>query len=881
MKKSKIKKICMVSLIPFLFNLIPTSIAKAETYTLGLTSIMEGWYSFAITPYAEISSYDGPGGVDNCLVSVDFGPFAFKRNEGALASKSGLHYFEGKSNDNRDVEIRRVRGYWIDEAPPTATVKFSPEEAMTKYVKGDIILDEVLAVDGGLENGGDFPDMSGIYNIIVDIEGRSNTFTNPSYRTIRLHTGIWEKYRGITEEGRYHGVDVYSKSFTVNNQKLFTASDPDGEKTVTITVSDYAGRRVKLKRKVYLDNTPPNVSLSQNGSKVEISATDVTSGIDHLEVWDGKGSWLPLNGTEYPIGKYTKYYFRAYDKAGNVKQEGITVTPTLDLSYTQSPTTWTNEDVSLKIRGESSFIINKYIDTSGTVNINNSSDLSKTEKITKNGDYKVTATNITGQTKTLDIPIRNIDKTPPTLIGATDSVSTNGKPINIKVTANDPLDSFGVASGNVSFLVRINGKFQSSGYKEFNYTNSTLGTTLITLIASDDAGNVTEKTFSSTIEKPIINEGDITQSPTDWTNKNVTISYDFSTTSDNGFAKVAEPNYIYNYAPKEVASLWQCFDVTKNGDYTVTGEVYNNDLTTGLPPIAGTISKTQKVRNIDKTSPTLIGADDYIQNTKIEEAGTAKTIKVTANDPSDSFGVYSGNKKLELYETTGGGNVLLKSNTSQGTQNTTVEYVNSKEGRRSFKIVATDRAGNKTVKTFNHDIKPKNEILALANTYRVENLTHISKDVVKGPVSESLPILTGVIGSMKVQTKGAFIVEVSFYKGNMPINGIIVTSKTSQLVNYNAGMAKYTSVQNGDNKADNKVSLKIDNPYEYPYKDTTVEFDFILPNIGTNNVEKGSVISMKVVAYNEMSNKITNELGANFFVIKGDARRDLNINAIR
>ena len=59
----------MVSLMSFVLNLIPSTVAEAETYTLTLMALKDGWYTDDVTPWASISAYNGPGGIDNCLVS--------------------------------------------------------------------------------------------------------------------------------------------------------------------------------------------------------------------------------------------------------------------------------------------------------------------------------------------------------------------------------------------------------------------------------------------------------------------------------------------------------------------------------------------------------------------------------------------------------------------------------------------------------------------------------------------------------------------------------------------------------------------------------------------------------------------------------------------
>ena len=376
----------------------------------------------------------------------------------------------------------------------------------------------------------------------------------------------------------------------------------------------------------------------------------------------------------------------------------------------------------------------------------------------------------------------------------------------------------------------------------------------------------------------------LSQNPIDWTNGNVTIS---ANAEDNGnpndnyeeVSGVAEINML-----DSTTNVWNKLNLTSTNTAT-TSVTQNGTYSFKCVDNIGNVSDvaTINISNIDKSAPIVTGADNYVQDPTTEIAGTPKAINLNVTDPADNLGLYSGLSNIQLVDTTNNNNTILVNQNFDGEQAESINYVNDKEGKRTFEVVATDRAGNQTTKTFTHDIKPKLQILSLSNVCRVFGVDEIDTSEHIGPVNPSLKILTGTKGTMKINVKGAHLVEAEFYCNNSPIYGVKFDT-TNEMVQYNKDYITYYNkdiITNGDNQDDNKITLKPADQYSYPYTNQTVSFNFILPNIGEDAVKKGSLISIKVTAYNQTGNIINNVVGENFFVVSDDVRNCIQTNNIR
>ena len=217
---------------------------------------------------------------------------------------------------------------------------------------------------------------------------------------------------------------------------------------------------------------------------------------------------------------------------------------------------------------------------------------------------------------------------------------------------------------------------------------------------------------------------------------------------------------------------------------------------------------------------------------------------------------------------------LLKEGKAVATGVDSINYIHREDGSFVYSIVAVDNAGNVYNQNFILN-KESNKLLGLANLYRVDKLGEVKRERINGPITNPLFIYTNTLTGMEIESIGASLLEVEFYKNSVPIDNIIFTSKDTQLVNYDGVITLYDEkkLRPGDKANDNKVTLKVKDPN----KTNTNTFDFILPT----SVEPKSIISMKLTCYNEGGNKINNDLGKRFFIIRGNPYKDININNIR
>ena len=890
-------------------------------------------YAGNVTTEGKYIYLDNNGPTD-CEATPSTSNFSKKINLKAFDKYSAVKNFQVyKNNSWQDISdihwanVNRNEDETMIDGNATATYEYTDEE-----LKNNSGVFKFRAVDYVGNYSDEFSckvDKTDNTDPTIEIAQTPTEWTNQNVKltikaTDEVPTGSYEyasgiakiyRYLGLFNEPEYlfqtetEGISSKSVDYTVTNNGKYTFAAEDiatNFKAKTITVSN-------------IDKIAPNISLSKTptyttNGKVTINITtsdpadpnndNKCSGVKKVQIY--KNGWVDLlNNSSYTVCNNGTYKFRVLDNAGNSKESSITINNinkvvTGDGDIYETPTTWTNKDVTIhyqidtdspkgikRIETPDGNIYYNYsyyesVDNEGITITDKTAAVAKTFKVSKNGQYNVkgifyngdlaTPSISDGSSKTLSINVTNIDKTKPEVTLSQNPTDwTNGN-VDITVNAKDIQDSnnyYGV-SGIKQKEVLENGSWKTLNGNSYTVTKN--GT--YKFRALDNAGNYSnvESINITNIDKtkPKVT---LSQNPTDWTNGNVTINVSATDIQDSnnyyGVSGIKQKEVLENGSWKTLSG--NSYTVTKNGTYKF--RALDN---------AGNYSEEASIyiKNIDKNKPEVTGAEDYIQDPTKEEAGSSKTINITVTEPKDYLEIYSGLKYAKLFETTDGKDILIVNKESNGAKELEISYKNDKEGKRSFRLETEDRAGNKVIKEFENDIKPKNEIISLANTYRVYSLNCIDKNTNFGPRNPSLDILTGVYGEMEVTVKGSMLLDAEFYKGNQKINGMIFAA--DNMVNYNGVPSKMPlNLQGGDNTADNKISIKMQDPYLYPYQTQTVKFKFILPNIGTNNVEKDMPISIKLVSYNNISCVINNTLGKNFFIVKGDARADLNINNIR
>ena len=222
---------------------------------------------------------------------------------------------------------------------------------------------------------------------------------------------------------------------------------------------------------------------------------------------------------------------------------------------------------------------------------------------TSEGSYSLSARVIdnVGNISDTVTKVFGIDKTLPSIGAAPSSAWTRGN-VTINMSASDS------RSGMNNVILKKGGSQVASGTSSISYTETTEGRHSFSFVAKDKADNQATKDFSINIDKsgPTVN---VSQSPTGWTNGNVTIS---STASDglSGISGITKPDGGW------VAGGSASQSVSGNGTYTFVGK----------DNVGNTTSKSITVSNIDKTAPSL-----NISNNPTSWVGSA-TLTATASD---------------------------------------------------------------------------------------------------------------------------------------------------------------------------------------------------------------------------------------------------------
>lgn len=497
----------------------------------------------------------------------------------------------------------------LDTIPPTANLTQSP----TGWTNGNV----VLTLSSISDTGG-----SGLKSVRLPNNVVETTFSNKTYT--------------VSSNGTYS----------------FVIEDNGGNKTTkTITVSN-------------IDKTSPTATLSPSTTAwtsgnvtLTLSAISDTggSGMKSVKLPNGQTETTFTNKT-YTVSANGTYTFTLEDHAGNVSTRTVNVSnidktdPTANL--TQNPTGWTNGNVTLTLSsisdtGGSGFKSVKLPD--GAIQTSSSN---KTYVVSSNGTYSFEIEDNAGNKTVKPLTVSNIDKTAP--------------------TANNPVQNpTGWTNGNVTISISGAADTGGSGLKQIELPNGTIvsgtsasqvvtGNGSYTFKVRDNAGNETVKTIVVNNIDKTAPTGTIAQTPTSWTNGNVTLNLTgVADTGGSGLKHIERPNGT------TVTGTSASQTVSSNGTYTF--EIHDN---------AGNVTvRSITVTNIDKTAPT----------GNLTQTPTTWT---------------NGNVTLNLTGVADGGGSGLKNITlPNGTTvtGTTATYVVTTNGTYTFEI--RDNAGNVTTKT--------------------------------------------------------------------------------------------------------------------------------------------------------------------------------------
>lgn len=431
--------------------------------------------------------------------------------------------------------------------------------------------------------------------------------------------------------------------------------------TYTVIVKDAYGNEIESGEVVVnnIDKVLPSIfySANENSNKLMITGTDSASKMqkitieggtytDETTIKDAGGSlaygtlavsWdVPVSDTVYTI--------RAYDNAGNVEEETVTVgvvtTDNTDLTpqalasnIVQTPTTWTNQNVvlTLALSNTNSLASQPYSWDDGETW---TTDRSKV--VTANGSYAVRVKDMYGNVITSDAhTVANIDKVLPTI---TATLNDNGNKVTISVSDDysklqkvtvTPAESdeetvydcsaLEKYADSVEYIVPQNGEYV---FKVYDKAGNVASSTITVDGAITDNSELTAATIA----------GRVLKTPATWTNEPVKLKLALNSTA--GLAEAP-----YKWTGQSEYGTSNEFTVTVNGSYTVTvKDAYGNEI----------VSDPIVVDYIDTTAPYFeVGMNDQHNNLelslsdeasglrKVTISGTAYTEETTLKEYTD------------------------------------------------------------------------------------------------------------------------------------------------------------------------------------------------------------------------------------------------------
>jgi hypothetical protein len=517
---------------------------------------------------------------------------------------------------------------------------------------------------------------------VITVEEYTTTPTNQNI-TVSVTTN-----KGTLNQSSY--------TFTENGSFTFIATDEAGnvtEKTVTIT---------------NIDKTPPVITVE------EYTTTQTNQDIT-VSVSTNKGT---LNQSSYTFTENGSFTFVASDEAGNVTEETVTITnidkvaPVITiLPYTTNPI---NQD-----------IIVTAITNEGTLN-------QTSYTFTENGSFTFIASDEAGNVTEKTVTITNIDKLLPKIEGVEDLGNYNTNRIILFDQGNAALNGVHIESGfevideggyelvvttiagssvTISFIIdktppvitvddyittptnqdiTVSVTTSEGTLNQESYTFTENGS--FTFIATDEAGNISEKTVTITnIDKtpPVITVGEYITIPT---NQNITVSVTTNEGTLNQTSYTFTENGSFTFiATDEAGNVSEKTVIITNIDKT-------------LPIVEGVEDQrsynTNRIIVFDKGQATLNGVPiesgfEVIQEGNyelyvIDEAGNSVTISFIIDKAPPVITVE------DYISTPTNQDITVSVTTNEGTLNQS-SYTFTENG--SFTFIAIDEAGNVTEKT--------------------------------------------------------------------------------------------------------------------------------------------------------------------------------------
>ena len=329
-------------------------------------------------------------------------------------------------------------------------------------------------------------------------------------------------------------------------------------------------------------------------------------------------AFYPTNGT---------YFLSVRDKAHNIRTYTIKIekidhlAPTDEPTASISPTGWTKDGVSITVQADDADATNNYgksgvkyyscTKTAGQYDWKSVSDVNTSYTFTgkDNGTYYIYAKDQVGNISPVNtLTVSNVDKTPPTINSVTGNPEEWTKD-NVTLTVNASDAQSGLHTSPYSFS-NTQGVYnwQASNNKTFT------GNQTVYIYVRDKVGNISaaRTVVINKIDKtaPIYNS--ITLEPSNWTNKDVTLTinnpadalsglHDLPFSFNNGVSWTDEDSNTYSENTNVTVKIR---DKVSN---IVTAESVNIDFIDKVDPEITNVNVTQ---NDTQTSITITASDD-------------------------------------------------------------------------------------------------------------------------------------------------------------------------------------------------------------------------------------------------------------------------------
>lgn len=566
--------------------------------------------------------------------------YSYVRLSGSGDDVRSQHDFDGATDDNNqlftDSDLQVSAAKETEDNSNYGTVQYSvvPKTNGHTYDVQYYFQDNVGNVSSDYSSTGMKIAVDGVAPSIGFSENGNPTYAK-SHSTKVTVSDTGSGVNGVQYAWSTSSTTTPSSWTTTSSGATLTTPSSTGTYYLWIKATDNVGNSVTSTSNAFkVDQTLPSVSANPSSGDwentpyaVTPSYSDSDSGVDTKQYAWSTSTSTPSSWSDYSSGTITQpgtgtYYLhlRAVDNAGNekvdyfgpYKYESTDPTGTL----TQTPTGWTNGDVTLNLTSIADGGGSGYYRTK-LPNGNYVTGTSASQTVSANGSYSFVIYDNAGNSTTKTQNVTNIDKTAPSVSFNPNGNSTYAQSYSTKVTVSDSdsgINTSQYAWSNSNTTTPSSWTDFSSGATLTSPSNS--GTYYLWVKVVDNAGNTTI-TKSNAFQVDNTNPtASTSQTPTSWTNGNVTLTLtNIADTGGSGYKNTRLPDGTY------VTTTSATYTATANGTYDFV--IYDN--------AGNATTKSFTVSNIDKTKPVISYSQDG--NSTYEQS---QSTKVTVSDGGGS-----------------------------------------------------------------------------------------------------------------------------------------------------------------------------------------------------------------------------------------------------